>query len=205
MRDSYVSDARNIPPYATPIPRPLPHLAAPRDPEKNSPESRKVRRKLKPRNSFMLMDCKDRELPNLAKHSSMYHRGFSKMERDVSATWGSGNCGSRRFGSAPMSTGSTEHMKCFFLIIIIFFFFSLKLYFCLFLRARNAIDHSPVQSMQPVVKAGLPGICQVCLQFRLCLNNLQTLPYIWMKEKKPFEQPYCALSSRPKEAKCSKS
>lgn len=54
--------------------------------KKNSPESRKVRRKLKPRNSFMLMDCKYRELPNLAKHSSMYHRGFSKMERDVSAT-----------------------------------------------------------------------------------------------------------------------
>lgn len=58
------------------IPRPLSCLTPPQVPVKNSPGSRKARRKLSPRDTLMLMGCMHRELPSLAQQSTVCHKGF---------------------------------------------------------------------------------------------------------------------------------
>lgn len=58
------------------IPRPLSCLTTPQVPVENSPGSRKARRKLSPRDTLMLLGCKHRELPSLAKQSTVCQKGF---------------------------------------------------------------------------------------------------------------------------------
>lgn len=42
----------------------------------NSPEFRKARKKLSPRDTLMLIGCKCRELPSLAQENTVCHKGF---------------------------------------------------------------------------------------------------------------------------------
>lgn len=113
MRDSHASDARNIPPYATPIPRPLLSLAAPQDPANTHLSLEKSGESW----SQEILSCWQivrtgswQILLNTALCTTEAFINRSVM--DMSVIWGSGKCRSRSCGSVSRSTGSTQHVKC---------------------------------------------------------------------------------------------